>query len=284
MVPSFVAFDLDGTVFSHPLHPIMSPRVAQALQRAHDLGSQVVVVSGRPWPMLGRSLLDFEALDWRVNLNGAAVTDRHNRFVFTRPMAPDLVRSAIAQGQGHGEGWCLFLKDGSYFERRQRDYLVGGGADVGDGPRPDEPLTSAEGPMVQSWAVDSIAPHLDFSREVLKLSVSLPAGDPYLDDLQALYEARGDLEVAPMDGISLELTAKGVDKGTTLELLCDRLGLDPARGVCFGDGANDLPLCGHPWTFVAMGNAVEELKAAADDHTAPVTEDGVALWLESHLG
>ena len=42
-------------------------------------------------------------------------------------------------------------------------------------------------------------------------------------------------------------------------------------------------MCGRALTFVAMGNATDEVKAAADDVTGTVWDDGVAQWIEERL-
>lgn len=52
---------------------------------------------------------------------------------------------------------------------------------------------------------------------------------------------------------------------------------DLSDTVAFGDSMNDLEVICEAGTGVAMGNAVEELKIAADLVTAPIDEDGVYL-------
>ena len=53
--------------------------------------------------------------------------------------------------------------------------------------------------------------------------------------------------------------------------------------MVFGDGPNDANMLAWAGTGVAMGNGVEEAKAAADYVTTPVGEDGVKNAL-LHLG
>ena len=43
----------------------------------------------------------------------------------------------------------------------------------------------------------------------------------------------------------------------------------------FGDAMNDMSMFIDDWTKVAMGNAIPELKAAADYVTTDVEEDGI---------
>ena len=57
-----------------------------------------------------------------------------------------------------------------------------------------------------------------------------------------------------------------------------------ADTVAFGDSGNDATFADSACTFVAMGNATPEIKAVADDICPSVKQDGVAVWLEDHLG
>ena len=87
-----------------------------------------------------------------------------------------------------------------------------------------------------------------------------------------------------MTPLELEITAAGVDKGTGASWLADRLGVSREATVGFGDGANDLPLVGAVGRFVAMGNADDEVKAVASEVCPTIDEDGVAQWLDAHVG
>jgi hydroxymethylpyrimidine pyrophosphatase-like HAD family hydrolase len=49
--------------------------------------------------------------------------------------------------------------------------------------------------------------------------------------------------------------------------------------MAFGDGGNDIPLIEYAGTGVAMGNATDDVKAAADYVTGTVGEDGVITAL-----
>ena len=50
--------------------------------------------------------------------------------------------------------------------------------------------------------------------------------------------------------------------------------------LAIGDGRNDLEMLAWVRRGVAMGQSVEEVRAAADDVTATVYEDGAAVELE----
>ena len=50
--------------------------------------------------------------------------------------------------------------------------------------------------------------------------------------------------------------------------------------MAFGDGGNDIPIIEYAGIGVAMGNATDDVKAAADYVTDTVDEDGVVTALQ----
>ncbi len=82
---------------------------------------------------------------------------------------------------------------------------------------------------------------------------------------------------------NLAITAKGADKGTALRAACADLGLDPAQVVAFGDAHNDVEMFKIAGASFAMGQAADDVKAAASAVTAPNREDGVAVAIERLL-
>ncbi len=76
-----------------------------------------------------------------------------------------------------------------------------------------------------------------------------------------------------------EIHGASYDKGTTARYLAGLVGADTL--VCVGDYENDLAMIKEADIGVAMGNAVEELKQAADRITGRCDEDGVAQLIYS---
>ncbi len=72
---------------------------------------------------------------------------------------------------------------------------------------------------------------------------------------------------------SAEVTPKGLSKATAIGLVCQHFGVAWEDPVGYGDAANDLEMIRHVHTGVAMGNAVDEVKAAAG-HVTGTPEDG----------
>jgi hypothetical protein len=76
----------------------------------------------------------------------------------------------------------------------------------------------------------------------------------------------------------VECLHPAVNKGEGLRRLCTALGIEPSQVVAFGDGDNDLEFIQLAGMGIAMANARQVLKDAADAVTDYSNdEDGVAL-------
>lgn len=76
------------------------------------------------------------------------------------------------------------------------------------------------------------------------------------------------------------MNAQGVDKGKALIWLGKHLGIRKEEIMAFGDSSNDLKMMKGVGIGVAMANAREDVKEAADYITASNDEDGVAHFIE----
>ena len=81
----------------------------------------------------------------------------------------------------------------------------------------------------------------------------------------------------------LDIAPEGVSKASGLEWLCERRGIDRSDVLAVGDGNNDVEMLVWAGRGVAMGQAPESLKVAADAVTGTVTEDGLATELHRYL-
>ena len=64
---------------------------------------------------------------------------------------------------------------------------------------------------------------------------------------------------------------------------CALLGVDPVRTMAIGDRGNDISMLRAAGFGVAMGDAPQEVKDAADIVTASNREDGAALAIERYV-
>ena len=81
----------------------------------------------------------------------------------------------------------------------------------------------------------------------------------------------------------LEFASPAVTKAAGLEFLSEHLGFARERTVAFGDGENDIELVDWAGYGVAVANAHERVKEAADLICPSVDDEGVAQVLEAFL-
>ena len=83
-------------------------------------------------------------------------------------------------------------------------------------------------------------------------------------------------------GYMCEVTAAGVTKWSAVERLAAAWGIEPSQICAVGDDVNDIPMIQAAGLGVAMGNALPEVKAAADRIAPSQDADGlvqVVQWL-----
>ena len=74
-----------------------------------------------------------------------------------------------------------------------------------------------------------------------------------------------------------------VSKGRALEALVSHLGIAMSEVVAIGDGTNDIPQLSVAGMAIAMGNALDEVKAVADYVTLDVENSGLARAIEEFI-
>ena len=80
-----------------------------------------------------------------------------------------------------------------------------------------------------------------------------------------------------------DITSAMADKANGIRAIADRLGIDISETMAFGDGGNDESMLRAAGVGVAMGNALDSVKAHADYVTTDVDNDGVWNALK-HFG
>jgi hydroxymethylpyrimidine pyrophosphatase-like HAD family hydrolase len=78
----------------------------------------------------------------------------------------------------------------------------------------------------------------------------------------------------------LDIGPRGVDKAHGLAMVCEDLGIDPADVLALGDGRNDIEMLQWAGRGVAIGDAPDEVKAAADIVTGLFDELGTVAELD----
>jgi HAD superfamily hydrolase (TIGR01484 family) len=91
------------------------------------------------------------------------------------------------------------------------------------------------------------------------------------------------LELSNSSPYNIEINPAGVSKATAMREVCRILGVDMSEAVAVGDSLNDIAAIREAGLGVAMGNAQDEVKLAADIVTGHHQHDGVAQVIQNYL-
>jgi Cof subfamily protein (haloacid dehalogenase superfamily) len=264
--PGLVALDIDGTLLKWvegvgTSYEQVSRPVYDAVHRALDAGAVVVLASGRSPHGMTRvaDLLDLhtDGADpvWIVASNGAVVF-RYPPIEVVHEVTFDAAPAVKAVLEHHPTALVAV-------EERGVGYRV-------NSPFPPGELT---GTMTTAPVDDLVAGPV--SRVIIR------DPDATADDFVALAERLGLHGTDYVVGWTawLDLAPVGVSKASGLELVADELGVPAADVLAIGDGRNDIEMLQWAGRGVAMGQAVEVVRAAADAVTGTVHDEGAAAEL-----
>ena len=108
----------------------------------------------------------------------------------------------------------------------------------------------------------------------------------FFDDEQArrlLYPVLKNVSYTRWHPYFLDIVPEGLSKSYGAARILERIGVTREECMAFGDGGNDIPIIEYAGIGVAMGNATDDVKAAADYVTDTVDEDGIVTALQ-HFG
>lgn len=264
MTSPILAIDLDGTLLAGAEIPqanidalqeavALGYTIAIATARWHQMASEVLERAGVPGFIIGCNGAHIyepssqrDLLDLRIDLELAnAVTDRARAFggLLTATFEHDVIVFSDEPSNRVLPSYIQSVKGYpplTGVAPRMMSYQAGNALD-GNGPlTSDIELTPVSALKSQLTMDDSIGPH--------GLPVTI-------------------------------ISAKTASKGLALETLCEYLGRSTEDVIAFGDSRGDLDLFAAAGTSVAMGQAPNDVKAAADHVTTTNIEAGVAAFL-----
>jgi Cof subfamily protein (haloacid dehalogenase superfamily) len=260
-----VFLDMDGTLLKSD-HSV-SELTIQTIQTLTSKGIPVILVSARPLnavlPTFGR--IGLPAHYPIVTLNGSYIVEAETP-IFQAMIDLDITHQVAEHVRPFGATIAYYLQREWYsetsdawtdHEQRIMDVKVKVGPVAG---------------FIKDWSHRNIGPN--------KLMVmSEPENiDKIQTHLRALYN--GQLNIYPSKPTYLEVMETRGSKSNAVKFISERLGLTPPEIIAMGDNYNDREMIQFAGMGVAMGNAPDEIKAAADYVTDTNNKDGVRLALE----
>ncbi len=264
--PRLVALDIDGTLLvPEPENGFsadaVTPAVREAVDRAIEAGTHVVLASGRA-PLGMSKVLDHLELPRHdgekvlVVASNGAVTFSYPPIEVVSEVTFD-AREAVRTVLEHVPEAAVAVEEHGVGYRVNRHF-------------PDGEL---DGEMILTPIEELVA--TEVSRVIIR--------DPFStsEDFVELAEKLGLQGTNYFIGWTawLDLAPDGVSKASALAEVAERLGVRREEVLAIGDGRNDIEMLRWAGRGVAMGQAPIEVQDAADYVTETVDDDGAAVEL-----
>jgi Cof subfamily protein (haloacid dehalogenase superfamily) len=257
-----IATDLDGTLLRHD--GTVSERTKAAFRAAAAAGYTLVLASGRP-PRSVLPIAEQLGVDGlAVCSNGAIVYDLGRSTVLHNEAVPRAALAAIIDAvRAREPSVCFATEHGHRIGHEAAFPFVGAS-------------TPANPPLVGDV-------HALCAEDVVKLAIHHP--EQAVETLAALVRACAGERVSVTFSTRhfVEVAAAGVSKALGLARVCERLRIEPAAVIAFGDMPNDLAMLAFAGRGVAVANAHPDVLAEGYEVTASNDEDGVAQVVEQLL-
>ena len=253
-----IFLDIDGTLIDNyhglcDINEITRKGIAQA-----QIHNDVFIASGRTHCFIAKNILAYP-FDGFVMCNGAYV-EYHDQCIFKRMIPLEAKQVLIEACKKYN--WDFFI------ESRDAIYVK----DL------EDPSTKY---FMNIWHMDPLTTFDHFKVEEIECYIAMINihSEQEVKLMTDILEPYFDIARHP-NKLSFDLNIKGVHKGTGIEALCKNMGIPIEDTIAFGDGNNDIEMIETAGVGVAMGNALDNLKKAADVITDGVLENGVVNQLK----
>ena len=249
ITPQAIFFDIDGTLVSFTTHSI--PASAKtAIRQLKEKGIKVIISTGRGFSEINN--LEDLKFDGYSTANGTVCIDSTGKMI-TQHLIPEENLKKFAPILKERPFPCLFMTNqGGFFNLRNEQI------------QSVYQLTNLPIPPVRDvmeiigYGVFQISAFVGSEKETELLNHVLTHCDS-----SRWHPSFTDFHV------------KNISKATGMDFFMAYFGMENKCTMAFGDGGNDISMLKHATIGVAMGNAAEHVKTAADYVTDSVDEDGI---------
>lgn len=257
--PALVALDIDGTCVTEDGR--LAPGLKAAVDRAIAAGAVVAMATGRGWQGTHGVVTELGLPNGQhVIANGAMRVSFPPLAVLDRVTFD--ARDVVARVHRLHPRAALAVETGTHGFRATK-------------PFPPGELT---GPV-------ELVPVAELAIEPVSRVIVRDAGADEAE-FADMVTALGLQEVSYFVGWScwLDIAPPGVDKAFGLAALCAEVGVAQADVLAIGDGRNDIAMLAWAGRGVAVGDAAEDVRRAADAVTGALSEGGTAAELDRWFG
>lgn len=251
-----VFFDIDGTLVSFKSHRIPDS-AGRALDQLRAKGIKVFIATGRQLRYINN--VGDRVFDGYVTLNGSYCLAGRDKVIYKHSIDPADIESLIRFQKREPFPCALVVEEGTF--QNYVDDSVRAVYRLLNFPEP-EPCSMEE--------------YRD--KEVFQLIAFFTK-----EQEGRIMAALPHCEATRWNPLFADVIPAGSSKAVGIDKMIAHFGISLEETMAFGDGGNDIPMLRHAGIGVALGNAADEVKAAADYVTTSVDEEGVWNAL-AHFG
>lgn len=266
-----IAFDMDGTLLNSQKK--ITDKACEAIQKAIDAGIIVILNTGRCVAELEEYMDVLKNIQYINSTSGALVYDRKSdKDIYSSALDVDTVK-AILDIVSSKDVMIDFLTRESIVQRDKIEKMEQYHMEV---------YRDMFERVTVKWE-DICGQYLEKPFPVAKLNIYHISEEARNYTRQRIEELQLGVEMVNAETTSLEISAKGIDKGIGLEKLCQYLNISLSQTIVVGDADNDIGAMKKAGLAVAMGNANERIKELADVMVADNDHDGCREVIEKYI-
>lgn len=260
-----LALDLDGTLTDSKKR--ISERTKESIDKFIAAGGTVALASGRPTfgVMPVAKILELDKRGgYILSYNGGCFLDcKNNKQLFMKELTHEYLPILEKQAKEFGINLMTYNGDKAYALDIDEQYYM---------------IEININHFIRVKA-DPLTPKITFP--IIKCLMT--ADGDYLAKVEKEMKKywEGKLNIVRSEPYFLEVTEVGIDKASTITNMVKKLGKSVDNLICCGDGFNDLSMIQAAGIGVAMANAQERVRAAADYITKSNDEDGIVDVVEN---
>lgn len=263
MAIKLIITDLDGTLLTN--EKLISDRNKAAIAKAQEKGVMVTVATGRMCVAAAHYARRIGVTLPIISCNGGLVRPYTGKAVFTHCFTRELAREVIALCYERDWNVQWYVDDKVYVKKFNAKLFRGYN-------------------LIDDFAVTEIGDDFEsYLDDVIQIVIRDLDGN--IGSIQKFIHEKfqGRLTVQQNTEVSVDVDALGINKAVGIEVLLKELGITKDEVMAFGDADNDIEMIKYVGVGVAMGNAIAEVKEAADLITDDNEHDGVAAAIEKYI-
>lgn len=272
MIYRLLAINIDGTLLQS--NGRLTKYTKEAIYYVSQKGIYVTLVTSRSFPSARKVAKALKLDSYIVTHQGALISNAEDHSIYVKRLSEDLTSDIVRFLEGFVCQIRLVHEKFSLANKSKLHHNM----------LAKTVLSSGDPVFYSHQFVDVL------SDVLLEEPVSPPKIEVYFEDkkdcadaMDVLGKLFDSIHLVQSNPFRIDILPNGVSKLNGLLYLGEKLGIKRSEMVAIGDNLDDLEIIDAVGLGVAMGNAPNELKFAADWVTRSNNQDGVAYMIKEHF-